>query len=149
MKPAPFGYAQGKRGFTLIELLVVISIIAILSVIGMTAYGNVQKSARDARRRGDIDAITKAMEVNKSSSGYQALQSSWFASNTIPKDPGSFVYCASWGNAPPSTPGPFTSSCPSIYWAIITANSPGGSPYWMVCASLESSATVYCQSNIQ
>lgn len=57
------------KGFTLIELLVVISIIAILSVIGITVFSNVQKGARDAKRRGDIDAIAKALEIYKSVNG--------------------------------------------------------------------------------
>lgn len=57
-----------SNGFTLIELLVVISIIAILSVIGMAVFSSVQKSARDARRRMDIEAIAKAFEMAKSAS---------------------------------------------------------------------------------
>lgn len=48
-------------GFTLIELLVVITIIAILSVMGMAVYGGLQKNARDAKRRTDLDAIAKAL----------------------------------------------------------------------------------------
>ena len=55
---------ESALGFTLVELLVVISIIAVLSVIGVTVFSGVQKSARDAKRRGDIDAISKALEVH-------------------------------------------------------------------------------------
>lgn len=83
------------RGFSLIELLVVISIIAILSVIGITVFSGVQKNARDASRKADIDAISKALEVNYGTCGNGATsycdpktnQATWFASGRIPKDP--------------------------------------------------------------
>lgn len=82
-----------QKGFTLVELLVVISIIAVLSVIGITVYGSVQKSARDAKRRADIDAISKAYEVNYSSGGkYVPLQNSNFSANSIPQDPNKGTY---------------------------------------------------------
>lgn len=58
------------EGFTLVELLVVITIIAILATIGMTIFSGVQKAARDTKRRGDIDALQKAVAqyslINKS-----------------------------------------------------------------------------------
>lgn len=52
-----------KRGFSLIELLVVISIIAILSSIGLVVYGQAQKIARDSRRKQDLKNIQFALEV--------------------------------------------------------------------------------------
>lgn len=80
-----------KSGFTLVELLVVISIIAILSVIGITVFSGVQKSARDARRRADIDAIAKAMEVHYGQCGaggvYCNLDNTAFSGGAVPKDP--------------------------------------------------------------
>ncbi len=76
------------RGFTLIELLVVISIIAILSVIGMVVFTGVQKNARDAVKKADLNAMSKAMEVVYSSEGaYRALQPTDFASGSVPKTP--------------------------------------------------------------
>lgn len=78
-----------RSGFTLIELLVVISIIAILSVVGFTSFTNVQKGARDAKRKADIDSIAKAYEVKYDSdnSQYKPLEVTAFTSGNIPQDP--------------------------------------------------------------
>ncbi|MBI4036814.1 prepilin-type N-terminal cleavage/methylation domain-containing protein [Candidatus Daviesbacteria bacterium] len=78
-----------SKGFTLVELLVVVTIIAILAVVGLVVFSNIQKSARDSRRRADIEAIAKAYEVKYNSNGsYQVLTDADFASGK-PKDPNS------------------------------------------------------------
>lgn len=74
-------------GFTLIELLVVISILAILGVIGLVVYSNVQSSVQDARRKADINQIARAYEVNYSNGQYQALTGTSFSSGQIPIPP--------------------------------------------------------------
>ncbi len=53
-------------GFTLIELLVVVSIIGML--IGLTLLGlqGSRQSARDARRRSDIELVRSGLELYKS-----------------------------------------------------------------------------------
>lgn len=79
-----------KNGFTLVELLVVVSIIAILSVIGITIFASAQKTARDARRKSDVDAIAKTAEVHFGETKvgeYAPLKGSHFSSGQIPKDP--------------------------------------------------------------
>lgn len=53
---------QLPKGFTLIELLIVIAIISILSVIGVTVFSGVQKSARNAKRIADMKAIVLALD---------------------------------------------------------------------------------------
>ena len=68
-------WRQRRLGFTLIELLVVISIIAILVTVIVASFGGTQKKARDARRREDLDAIKKALELAKSDS----IGSAWYA----------------------------------------------------------------------
>lgn len=60
---------SNQKAFTLVELLVVISIIAILSVIGITIFSSTQKAARDAKRRSDLKAITNALEQFKAVNG--------------------------------------------------------------------------------
>lgn len=156
--------SRNPKGFTLVELLVVIAIIAILSVIGMTVYQNVQKNARDAKRRGDINAISKAMEVNygKTTGGqYDALVGTMFSSGSIPQDPidTSAVttdsacptvceYCFTQG-----TSAQTAAACANATGKITTAGPTGGSanPYWQVCANLETTtaSTYYCKANSQ
>lgn len=50
-----------ERGFTLIELLVVISIIAILTTIGIVSFQGAQRSARDAKRKNDLKVVQYAL----------------------------------------------------------------------------------------
>lgn len=52
-----------QPGFTLIELMVAISIVAILSTIGMTVYSKAQALARDSKRKEDLKSITIALEL--------------------------------------------------------------------------------------
>lgn len=65
--PRDYGFLLARSatvntlGFTLIELMVAISIVAILSAIGLTLFINIQKSARDAKRIGDLVALQNAV----------------------------------------------------------------------------------------
>lgn len=83
--------AQRKSGgFTLIELLVVISIIAILSAVGLVVFTGVQKSGRIAKRIQDLKAIQTALELYYS------------ANKTYPvailnQDTGHRSECTNWG----------------------------------------------------
>lgn len=51
-----------RLGFTLIEILIVVSIIALLSVIGLVIYTQFVRSARDSRRQADLRIIQSALE---------------------------------------------------------------------------------------
>lgn len=163
MKPARKSLSK-RGGFTLVELLVVITIIAILSVVGLTVFTGVQKGARDARRRGDIDAIAKALETHYSdagcgaASGYCPIQNSWFSAGVAPTtDPIGLLYCLAY--PPGGTPNPLAdaastgwgtsafSTCPSGYTNIAPGANPSvGTIRWKVCTLLESVSppAVYC-----
>ena len=58
-----------NNGFTLVELLVVISIISILTVISLGSYTSVQIKARDAQRKSDLNAVSKALMLYFSDTG--------------------------------------------------------------------------------
>lgn len=74
-----------SKGFTLIELLVTISIIAILSAIGLVIYSNVIKQGRDSKRQSDLRSIQSALEQYYSDQGfYPSLLGSSFNSFSSP-----------------------------------------------------------------
>lgn len=154
--------SKNTQGFTLIELLIVISIIAILSVIGVAVFGGVQKNARDAGRKADIDAIANAMEVNyaKTNAGqYDALADTMFSQGSTPKDPmdtktgcGSAtalcIYCALEGGTAQTS-----AQCPATGAVKVAPAHPSGGAtnlYWKVCANLENGTNqFYCRGNQQ
>lgn len=76
------------KAFSLIELMIVVAIIAILSGIGFGIFSGVQKSARDAKRKADVDAIIKAYEAkyDYNKGEYVAIVDSDFTSGKIPKE---------------------------------------------------------------
>lgn len=52
-----------RNGFTLIELLIAISIISILSVIGLVVYQGITSKARDSVRKQDLNKLAMALEI--------------------------------------------------------------------------------------
>ena len=120
------------RGFTLIELLVVISIIAILTGVGMAVFGDIQKKGRDSRRKEDMLAVQKAFEQYFDANAVYPTTiggaSRFYSNGPVPVDPkntGTYIYsCTANG-----------SSCPGATYTL--------------CADLETSTTNYCVGNLQ
>lgn len=131
-----------NKGFTLVELMVAISIVAVLATIGFSLFQNTQATARDGKRRADVDAMTSALETHfdATAGNYPAVDATWFSDKIVPLDPlntGTYTY---------------------LYPAAIAAT-------YKVCATLEkgggnfsdqgvtpasgSSATYYCKLNQQ
>lgn len=54
-----------KKAFSFIELIVVVTIIAVLSLVGMVNYSSANKKSRDARRISDLEKMRMALEMIK------------------------------------------------------------------------------------
>jgi prepilin-type N-terminal cleavage/methylation domain-containing protein len=57
------GSGSSRKGFTLIELMIAITILAIVASIGLVTYSKAQVTARDNRRKQDLQAIRAALEL--------------------------------------------------------------------------------------
>ena len=96
-----------EAGFTLVELLVVITIIAILSIIGLAVYSVVLKNGRDAKRQTDLRSVQSALEQHYSDFLYYPSAVTFNGStalsngsktylNAVPADPtnsNDYIYC--------------------------------------------------------
>lgn len=58
-------YMKNKNSFTLIELLVVIAVLVGLMLLLLPNYMQVRVKSRDVRRKSDLKAIQKALELYK------------------------------------------------------------------------------------
>lgn len=54
---------KNKNGFTLIELMVVMTIIVVITAIGMVSYSAASLKSRDGRRMADLQKISLALEM--------------------------------------------------------------------------------------
>lgn len=100
---------SARRGFTLIELLVVISIIAILSSVGLVTYNGIRGKTLESKRKADIDSIKKAYETKYDPTlfggqgGYKPLEDKDFSSGKIPSPYEGGSYFISGPNSVPAT----------------------------------------------
>jgi len=83
-------------GFTLIELLVAMTIVAVLMGIALVSYQGARKSARDGKRKADLEQVRSALEMCRTDDGSYPLGSLSSGGNitcggktymTIPNDP--------------------------------------------------------------
>lgn len=83
---------KNKNAFTLIELIVSITIIALLTVVGIVSYGPFNKKSRDSRRMTDLENIRLSLELYRNQTGYtypvslDTIKDAKYLS-TIPLDP--------------------------------------------------------------
>jgi len=116
-----------SRGFTLIELLVAMTIIAVLSGLALVSYQGARKTARDGKRKVDLETIRSALEM------------CYADTNSYPSSITGSVSC---GDKTYLSPTPIDPSTKDDY-----DYSPGDSTY-SLCASLETDPDEpYCLTN--
>src|SRR3989344_1793427 len=64
-----FNNVTRRQGFTLIELLVVTTIIIVLSTIGLVSYRQAGMSARNAKRKADLETVRQALVLYRTEVG--------------------------------------------------------------------------------
>jgi len=81
---------RSRSGFTLIELLITISIISILSVIGIVVYSSVIKQGQDSKRQSDLRSIQSALEQYHNDQGFYPTAIS--SGSPLPRPSGGMAY---------------------------------------------------------
>lgn len=65
-----------SAGFTLIEILIAVAIMVVLTTIGLVSYRQVGISARDGKRKADLESVRQALVFYRTDNGtYPALDS--------------------------------------------------------------------------
>lgn len=139
-----------KSGFTLIELLVAITIVAILSTVGLTMYSVARSNARDAKRITDVNNINKAFEVRYRSGLYEAPSASWFESG-YPLDPtNDATYYYIWSGlakgAYPTTAASTYTICAKLENSTGNSSDKGDGTIY---AAVNGTGGFYCKKNLQ
>lgn len=71
--------SEYQRGFSLVELLVVATVMAVLSVVGVVSYTNLNKKSRDSKRNSDMEQLRSALEMFRADNGfYPAVNTTGF-----------------------------------------------------------------------
>lgn len=79
-----------SKGFTLLELLVVISIIGILTAVGLASFTDAQIKARDTKRVSDMKAFQNVYEQYYAANGRygtSTVMAVGFSGGVAPSDP--------------------------------------------------------------
>lgn len=70
-------------GFTMIEILVVVAIIALLTTIGILSFAQVNKRARDGKRKADLEQVRSALVLYRTDTGTYPVSLNWSTMSPI------------------------------------------------------------------
>lgn len=124
-----------KKGFTLIEVILVLGIIGLFMALSTAAFMNARKSARDAKRKTDLEQIRGALETYKADNNvYPGMYSVPSLTDGTAVDTGA-VYASYLSSYMASAP---TDPVSTMQYKYI----PSGYGYY-ICASLETGSSAY------
>jgi general secretion pathway protein G len=119
-------------GFTLIELLVAATIASVLAAAGMVSFVTVNRNARNAKRKADLEQVRAALELYRSDNQGYPNSNTWDAMMTLI---GGYLSNQSRIGDPKNI-------APYVYtYTLITPTT------YTVCADIEPNATAYCVNN--
>ena len=86
---------KNQKGFTLVEMLVTLSIMAVVMGAALVAFGGTRATARDGKRKADLESMRSALELYRSDNGGYPPAATWQSGltsggymTTIPAEPG-------------------------------------------------------------
>lgn len=115
-----------NKAFTLVEILIVLGIIGILMAMSMAAFMSARGTARDSKRKTDVEQIRGALETYKADNGAYPISGGADVSTALSVLTTPTQYIASLPEDPQSTQ--------NYYYSSTT-----GSTY-KICLSLEKSS---------
>lgn len=128
-----------RHGFTLIEVLVATTIVAVLTAVGVTSFVSVNKRARDAKRKSDIEQIRSALEMFRADNGVYPLNSVGFTSASSLDTGDVQGLVSSYMPSIPSDPQS-TTDVPKTYFYTPIAGTSGKMTSYCLCGCLEEAA---------
>lgn len=132
-------FYRANAGFTIIELMVVITIIALLTVAGLISYQKAGVSARNSKRKADLEQIKAALVLYRTDLGtYPPTSPSGLTSMGQYEFP-PYTTMASYLSG--QTPQDPKNSSPYVYTYTTDTRQ------FSLCAQLEPTPTQYCVTN--
>ncbi|MBP7876278.1 hypothetical protein KA012_04770 [Candidatus Woesebacteria bacterium] len=102
---------QQLAAYTLIEILVVATIIIVLTAISVASFSTANKSAKDAKRKSDLETIRQAMVLYKAQEGsYPVAASPGAAAALLITGPGGRSYLSPPAPTDPVSTNPYAGS---------------------------------------